>query len=157
MAAAFSFGMHKALNWLVSTKCGTAGSLLVLCGIAGLGTLVPDFRPGNAIVAALFLAVAAVLLGIHTAALRRDRHLIRTGRTVPGQVDGEPKGILMHSGPAVFMRHFSVQFHYTVDGITYQGRSRFYWIAPALPANGSLTVYVDPADPRRCTVDLWTA
>lgn len=155
MSAAFSFHIQKSAAWLFATRCGVLGSLFALFGAAGLIALLRKPAPDSLVLAAGCLAAAGVLLAVHTAALRRDRQLLKQGRKVAGKADGTGKSVLVHSGPVVYLRHFSVRFHYTVDGVTYQGRSRFSWIAPALPADGSLTVFVDPADPRRCAVDLW--
>ena len=155
MSATGFFRIQKAVTRLFATKCGVLGSLFALFGIVSLAAALVNPQPGDIVLAAVFLVPAVILLGIHTTVLRRDRQLLVTGRKVTGHADGTADGVLVRSGPVVYMRHFSVRFHYTVDGITYQGRSRFSWTAPVLPADGSLTVFVDPADPRRCAVDLW--
>lgn len=155
MFVTLSVSIQKAVTRLFATKCGVLGSLLALCGVIGLIEFALKSSPESAALAVVFLAPAVVLLCVHAAALHRDHLLLQTGRRVTGQADGTLDGVLMHSGPVVYMRHFSVRFHYTVDGITYTGRSRFYWVAPPLPSDGSLTVFIDPADPRRYAVDLW--
>ncbi|MEE0800935.1 MAG: hypothetical protein U0L91_06595 [Gemmiger sp.] len=156
MSATLSFRIQKGLSWLFATKCGLLGSLFAFLGVVSLAAAVSDLQ-NSGIEVILFLVPAAVLLGIHAAALRRDRVLLESGRKVTAQADGPLSGVLVHSGPVVYMRHFSVRFHYVVDGVTYHGRSRFYWIAPAVPSDGRLTVCVDPANPRRCAVDLYAA
>lgn len=155
MSISMSVRIQKAITWLFATKCGVLGGLFALCGGFSLAEMLLNDRLENAALSVVLLAPAAVLLGIHAAALQKDRALVRTGRRVSGQADGSMDGVLMHSGPVVYMRHFSVRFHYTVDGVTYNGRSRFYWTAPILQPDGKLTVYVDPAAPQRCAVDLW--
>ena len=155
MSVTISVRIQKAVTRLFATKYGVLGSLLTLCGVIGLIEFV--LKPGleSAALAVVFLVLAMVLLSVHAGALHRDRVLLQTGCPVTGQVDGTLDGVLMHSGPVVYKRHYSVRFHYAVNGTNYTGRSRFSWTAPLLPPDGKLTVYIDPADPRRCAVDLW--
>lgn len=155
MSVTISVRIQKAVTRLFATKYGVVGSLLALCGVIGLIEFA--LKPGlaSAALAVAFLVPAVALLSVHAGALHRDRVLLQTGCPVTGQVDGTLDGVLMHSGPVVYKRHYWVRFHYTVDGITYAGRSRFYWTAPLLPSDGKLTVYIDPAAPQRYAVDLW--
>ncbi|PWM57971.1 MAG: hypothetical protein DBX91_10610 [Subdoligranulum variabile] len=146
--------LQQALFRLTATRCGLAGSLLAFCGLLCLCAVLPDLSWENAFRPALFLVPAALLFASHAAALRGDRLLIENGMTVSGHIDGESEGVRMHSGTALFTRTFALRFHYTVDGVRYDGRSRYYWVRPLLPADGRVTVYVDPADPRRCALDL---
>lgn len=155
MHMAVSVRIQEAITRLFATRCGVLGSLLALCSGISLISALVAFQPGSTVLAVVFLVSAVVLLSIHTTALHKDRALIQTGQKVTGQADKVLGGVLVHSGPVVYMRHFSVQFHYTVDGVVYKGRSRFYWSAPLLPPNGTLTVFVDSADPQRCAVNLW--
>ena len=146
--------LQQALFRLTSTKRGIAGSVLAFCGLLCLCAVLLDFSWENALLPLLFLVPAALLFASHTAALRGDRALIENGAGVPGCIDAQSEGVRMHAGATLFTRIFSLRFHYTVDGIRYSGHSRYYWVLPLLPADGSVTVYVDPANPRRCALDL---
>lgn len=152
-----SVHIQKTITWLFATRYGLLGSLLVLCGGISLTGALLTHQPESIALAVVFLVLAIFLLSVHAATLHKDRALIQTGRKVTGQADNILGGVLIHSGPVVYMRHFSVRFHYTVDGVDYKGCSRFYWAAPILPPDGSLTVFVDAANPQRCAVDLWAA
>ena len=154
MSATRFMGVRNAITRLFSTGWGILGSLFAFCGaISAIGALL-DPLPERVVLSVVLLVPAVILLSVHAIALHKDRVLLRKGQKVSGQAQGILDGVLFHSGPVVYTRHFSVRFHYTVDGVRYTGRSRFYWMAPILPPDGHLTVFVDPANPQRCAVDL---
>lgn len=155
MQTTSSVRVQKSVSWLFATRYGLLGGLLFLCGGISLMSTLLAHQPESTTLAVVFLVLAIVLLSVHTAIMHKDRALIQTGRKVTGHADNVLGGVLTHSGPVVYMRHFSVRFHYTVDGVDYNGCSRFYWAAPTLPSDGSLTIFVDAANPQRCAVDLW--
>ena len=154
MSATRFMGVRNAITRLFSTGWGILCSLFAFCcAISAIGVLLGPL-PERLFLSVALLVPAVILLSVHAIALHKDRVLLRKGQKVSGQAQCILNGVLFHSGPVVYTRHFSVRFHYTVDGVRYTGRSRFYWMAPILPPDGHLTVFVDPANPQRCAVDL---
>jgi len=111
-----------------------------------------DFDPENArswrlTKAAIFALIgvgAVVWLVLDQRDAARQQQLPRTGTEVQGKVtDVESK----RGG-----QHLTVSYEFAVDGTTHRIDQRRVGDFNGLAKGGSVTVWIDPADPRRCVI-----
>jgi len=111
-----------------------------------------DFDPENARSWRLTKAAIFALLGVGAVVwlvldqrdAARQQQLPRTGTEVQGKVtDVESK----RGG-----QHLTVSYEFAVDGTTHRIDQRRVGDFNGLAKGGSVTVWIDPADPRRCVI-----
>jgi hypothetical protein len=111
-----------------------------------------DFDPENlrswrltkAAIFALIGVGAVVWLVVDQREAFRQKQLLETGTAVQGKVTG----VESKRGE----QHLTVSYEFTADGVTRRIDRRRVGDFTGLAHGGPVTVWIDPADPRRCVI-----
>ena len=112
-------------------------------------------KSGIGAAAILAWMLAGIIIGLAMIADHKEAELLKNGIRITGKVTTTQRVHIKfhmstyHLADEDVIYPYVVHYQYKVKGVTYNGKSQWFWFDPCIPKGTPIKIIVDPKNPTR--------